>query len=61
MKGTMEEREKKLLRYVELAARDTRGGCDVDCQKEMETLREELKCSHEEAVSAGKALMERLS
>lgn len=57
----MDEREKKLLRYVELAARDSRDGCDAECQKELAALRAELQCSHEEAVAAGKVLMEELS
>lgn len=61
MRGIMEEREKKLLRYVELAAREARDGCDDDCQKELAALRAELQCSHEEALAAGKALMEKLS
>lgn len=57
----MEEREKKLLRYVELATRDTRGACDGPCQKEMQVILAELACSHEEAIQAGRDLMERLS
>ncbi len=57
----MEEREKRLLRYVELATRDTRGACDESCKKEMLVILAEIACSHEEAIQEGKALMERLS
>lgn len=56
----MDEREKKLLRYIELVARDSRGGCDDKCQKEKEAILTELACSHEEAVASGKLLMQRL-
>lgn len=57
----MEERKKKLLRYIELTARDSRKGCDDECQKERESLLQELACTHEEAIQAGKALMESLT
>ncbi len=57
----MEEKEKKLLKYVELAARDSRGGCDEECKSEMRAILAELACSHEEAILAGKALVEKLS
>lgn len=57
----MEEKEKKLLRYIELSARETRDGCDEPCQMEMKAILAELTCSHEEALRAGRDLMERLS
>lgn len=57
----MEEKEKKLLRYIELAAKDARGGCDNECQEEKTSLLSELHLTHEQAVVAGKNLMERLS
>ena len=57
----MEERNKKLLRYVELAARDSRGACEKECQEEMELILAGLTCSHDEAIQAGKKLMEELS
>ncbi|KKU77675.1 MAG: hypothetical protein UY03_C0011G0025 [Parcubacteria group bacterium GW2011_GWA2_47_64] len=57
----MEERNKKLLRYIELAARDSRNACGQECQREMELILAELACSHDEAIQSGKKLMEELS
>lgn len=59
MKECMEERERKLLRYVELAARDSRDGCDEECQRERARLLVELQLTHEQAVQEGKQVIER--
>ena len=56
----MKERERKLLRYIELSARDSSYGCDEDCQKEREALLKELGCSNEQAIKEGKILVEEL-